>query len=226
MYRAALALATADLDGTITHAREALSLAPQDDALARAAAGALAGLASWSTGDLSGAHAAYTESIAGLTSAGFLADVLGCTITLGDIRRTQGQLAAALRTYQHALDLTAPAPGTEPLTRNGRHARRNGRGAARAQRPRAPHGSTWPSASVSVSTTACRRTRTAGGSSWLGCAKPKATSTTRSRCSTRPNASTPATTPRTCSQSRRCEPGYGSGAASSLTRKSGPGNGS
>src|SRR6266516_2627670 len=79
------------------------------------AAVALAGLASWSTGDLPGAHAAYTESVAGLTSVGFLADVLGCTITLGDIRRTQGQLTAALRTYQRALELTAPAPGTEPL---------------------------------------------------------------------------------------------------------------
>ncbi|MDT4932303.1 MAG: hypothetical protein QOK11_195 [Pseudonocardiales bacterium] len=115
MYRAALALSNADLDGTITHAREALSLAPQDDPLARAAAGALAGIASWNIGDLSGAEAAYTESVAGLTSAGFLADVLGCTITLGDIRRTQGHLAAALRTYQHALDSTASAPGTEPL---------------------------------------------------------------------------------------------------------------
>jgi LuxR family maltose regulon positive regulatory protein len=115
MYRAALALASADLDGTITHAREALSLAPPDDPLARSAAGALAGLASWSTGELAGAYAAYTESTAGLTSAGFLADVLGCTITLGDIRRTQGQLAAALRTYQQALELTASAPGTEAL---------------------------------------------------------------------------------------------------------------
>ena len=115
MYRAALALSNADLDGTITHAREALSLAPQDDPLARAAAGALAGIASWNIGDLSGAEAAYTESVAGLTSAGFLADVLGCTITLGDIRRTQGHLAAALRTYQHALDSTPSAPGTEPL---------------------------------------------------------------------------------------------------------------
>ena len=115
MYRAALALASADLDGTITHAREALALAPSDDPLARSAAGALAGLASWSTGDLSGAHAAYTESVAGLTSAGFLADVLGCTITLGDIRRTQGQLAAAGRTYQQALELTESAASTEPL---------------------------------------------------------------------------------------------------------------
>ncbi|HKC26541.1 MAG TPA: hypothetical protein VKB75_00890, partial [Jatrophihabitans sp.] len=115
MYRAALALANGDLDGTLRHAREALSLAPPDDPLARSAAGALAGLASWSSGDLAGAHAAYTESTAGLTKAGFLADVLGCTITLGDIRRTQGQLAAAVRTYQAALELAASAPGTEPL---------------------------------------------------------------------------------------------------------------
>jgi LuxR family maltose regulon positive regulatory protein len=115
MYRAALALVSGDLDGTITYARAALSLAPPDDALARAAAGALAGLASWTLGDLVGAHAAYSESVAGLASVGFHADVLGCTITLGDIRRTQGQLAAALRTYQQALDVTASAPGSEPL---------------------------------------------------------------------------------------------------------------
>ena len=115
MYRAALALASGDLDGTIAHARHALSVAPPQDPLARAAAGALAGLASWSTGDLAGAYAAYTESVAGLTSAGFLADVLGCTITLGDLQRTQGQLGAALRTYRQALDRAASAPGTEPL---------------------------------------------------------------------------------------------------------------
>ena len=115
MYRAALALASGDPAGTIAHAREALALAPADDPLARSAAGALAGLASWSTGDLAGAHAAYTESAAGLTSAGFLADVLGCTITLGDIRRTQGRLSAAVRTYQRALDLAASVGGGEPL---------------------------------------------------------------------------------------------------------------
>jgi LuxR family transcriptional regulator, maltose regulon positive regulatory protein len=115
MYRAAFALASGDLAGTITHAREALVLAPPHDPVARSAAGALAGLASWSTGDLSGAHAAYTESVAGLTSAGFLADVLGCTITLGDLRRTQGQLTAAVRTYQRALDLAESTADAEPL---------------------------------------------------------------------------------------------------------------
>jgi LuxR family maltose regulon positive regulatory protein len=115
MYRAAVALTRGDLDGTIMHARQSLALAPAQDPLARSAAGALAGLASWSSGDLAGAHAEYTESVAGLTSAGFLTDVLGATVTLGDIRRTQGQLAAAIRTYQQALDLTAVPPGTEPL---------------------------------------------------------------------------------------------------------------
>ncbi|HEX6936203.1 MAG TPA: LuxR C-terminal-related transcriptional regulator [Actinomycetes bacterium] len=114
MFRAALALAHADLDGTVTHAREALSLAPPDDDLTRAAASALAGLASWTTGDLSGAHAAYTESIAGLARVGFVADVLGCCIALGDLRRAQGRLGDAMRTYQWALDLAAPKPGAEP----------------------------------------------------------------------------------------------------------------
>jgi LuxR family maltose regulon positive regulatory protein len=115
MYRAALSLADADLSGTVAHATDALSLAPADDGLTRAAAGALAGLASWSGGDLSGAHAAYTESIAGLRSAGFLADVLGCSITLGDIRCVQGRLEDALSTYTWALDLAASPSSVAPL---------------------------------------------------------------------------------------------------------------
>ena len=36
---------------------------------------------------------------------GFVADVLGCSITVGDIYRTKGRLDHALRTYQEALDL-------------------------------------------------------------------------------------------------------------------------
>ena len=115
MYRAALSLAEADLAGTIAHATDALSLAPSDDGLTRAAAGALAGLASWAGGDLSGAHAAYTESIAGLRTAGFDADVLGCSITLGDIRCAQGRLEDALATYRWALDLAASSSAAGPL---------------------------------------------------------------------------------------------------------------
>jgi LuxR family maltose regulon positive regulatory protein len=115
LYRAALNLAGGDLEGTVTQAREAMSLAPPDDALTRASASALQGLASLTGGDLSRAHAAYTRTVAELTSVGFLADVLGCCITLGDIRRAQGQLGDALRTYQWALGLAPPQSGADPL---------------------------------------------------------------------------------------------------------------
>ncbi len=115
VYRAALALARSDLGGTVSHARQALSLAAPDDDLTRASAGGLAGLASWTTGDLAGAHAAFTETVAGLVRVGFIADVLGCCITLGEIRRTQGRLTDALRTYQWALDLAAGNSAAAPL---------------------------------------------------------------------------------------------------------------
>ncbi len=43
--------------------------------------------------------------MAGLRRAGFVADVLGCSIALADIRITQGRLGEALRTYEQALQL-------------------------------------------------------------------------------------------------------------------------
>ncbi|HET9946019.1 MAG TPA: helix-turn-helix transcriptional regulator, partial [Actinomycetes bacterium] len=114
MYRAALALHAGDLDSAVRHAREALALAPPDEALVRAGAGAIGGLAAWASGDLDSAHAAYTESVAGLGSIGFVADVLGCSITLGDICQTQGRLGDALRTYQQGLELAA-STSPEPI---------------------------------------------------------------------------------------------------------------
>ncbi|MGD9527076.1 LuxR C-terminal-related transcriptional regulator [Pseudonocardia sp.] len=110
MYRAALALGRGDLDATVIHAREALSLAPPDDDLIRAGAGALAGLAAWTAGDIATAHAAYTEAVAGLSGAGFLADALGCSITVGDLWLVRGRLGEARRTFQAGLDLAAGAP--------------------------------------------------------------------------------------------------------------------
>jgi LuxR family maltose regulon positive regulatory protein len=109
LYRAALALRRADLDAAAAHARQALSLTPARDDLTRAAAGALGGLASWARGDLARAEAAYVESVAGLHRAGFVADVLGCCIALGDIRRTLGRLGDAERLHRWALALTDPA---------------------------------------------------------------------------------------------------------------------
>ena len=115
MYSAALALAQGRLQDTVRHAQTALSLAPPEADLNRAAAAALGGLASWTVGDLEAARIAYGESIKGLTRAGFIADVLGCTITVGDIHQTQGHLDAALRAYRDALDLAESAPGAKPL---------------------------------------------------------------------------------------------------------------
>ncbi|HEX8346804.1 MAG TPA: LuxR C-terminal-related transcriptional regulator [Actinoplanes sp.] len=105
MYRAALALIGGDPAGTLDHARRAAGRAPEDDDLTRSSAAALAGLASWTLGDLDAAHRSYTDAAAGLRSVGYIPDVLGCTIALADLETTQGTLNRAQRTYEQALDL-------------------------------------------------------------------------------------------------------------------------
>ena len=190
----------------------ASSLTPASDDLTRAAAGALGGLASWSRGDLAGAEAAYVESVVGLHRAGFVADVLGCCIALGDIRRTLGRPGDAEHLYRWALGLADPAAplrgtadmhvalaGRPDRTRRARRGRRApGHGPAPGRAPRA---------AAEPLPLAGGRGAAARGSG--------ATSTARSRCSTRPNASTTATTRRTWRPCPRCAPGCASGAASS-----------
>ena len=103
VYRAALALARGDVPGTVRHARRTLGLSPADEHLGRASAAALMGLASWASGDLEAGHSGYAECMAGLRRAGHIADTFGCAIALADIRRTQGRLGEAMRTYEQAL---------------------------------------------------------------------------------------------------------------------------
>ena len=105
VYRAALALIAGDIEGTIEHADSALGLAEPSDHLPRGSAAALVGLAHWTVGDLEPASRRYTESIASLTAAGNVSDVLGCSIAVADIQITQGRLGEAIRTYQAGLDL-------------------------------------------------------------------------------------------------------------------------
>ncbi len=107
MYRAGLALVRGDVPATLGHARAAMDRAVDGDHLVRAAASALSGLALWGGGDLEAAHRAYSVCVEGLQRAGHLSDVLGCSITLADIRITQGRLGDALRTYEQALLLGA-----------------------------------------------------------------------------------------------------------------------
>jgi ATP/maltotriose-dependent transcriptional regulator MalT len=63
-------------------------------------------------GDLGAARRAYSVGAEGLRRAGHIADVLGCSITLADIRITQGRLSEALRTYEQALRLASGEDGT------------------------------------------------------------------------------------------------------------------
>ena len=114
LYRAALALARGDGAGTVRHARRALELSPADEHLGRASAAALLGLAFWASGDLEAGHSGYAECMAGLRRAGHIADTFGCAIALADIRRTQGRLGEAMRTYEQALQ-RAPEQGGSVL---------------------------------------------------------------------------------------------------------------
>jgi LuxR family transcriptional regulator, maltose regulon positive regulatory protein len=105
MYRAGQALAQGDAPGTVSHAQRAIELALDDDHLCRASAAGLLGLVYWGSGDLDAAHRAWSACVEGLRGAGFVADILGCSIALADIRSTQGRLGAALRTFEQALQL-------------------------------------------------------------------------------------------------------------------------
>ncbi|KRF34469.1 LuxR family transcriptional regulator [Nocardioides sp. Soil805] len=105
VHRAGLALVRGDVEQTVTHARAALDLVGEEDHVSRGAALALGGLAAWSTGDLETAHTAYAACLVEFELIDHVSDVLGCSITLGDIEVVQGRLRSAARTYRAALDL-------------------------------------------------------------------------------------------------------------------------
>jgi LuxR family maltose regulon positive regulatory protein len=111
LHWAGLSLVAGDSSGTHRHAQLAIARAAPHDHVTRAGASALSGLASWGAGDLQAAHRRYSACVDGLTRAGHIADVLGCSITLGDLLITQGRLGDALATYEHALALAARQPG-------------------------------------------------------------------------------------------------------------------
>ena len=112
MYWAALALVRDDLPATLRHAQLAIDRAAAGDHVVQAGAAGLSGLAYWSGGELEAADRAYSACAQGLRRAGHIADVLGCSVALADIRTTKGRLGDALRTYEQALQLAAPEPGT------------------------------------------------------------------------------------------------------------------
>jgi len=114
IYRSGLSLVQGHVPATMRHARRALELIPGDAHLWQGAAAALLGLAAWTNGDLDAAYDAYAGGMDHLRQADNIADVIGGTLALADIRVTQGQLHRALRLYQQGLDLAAKH-GDPPL---------------------------------------------------------------------------------------------------------------
>jgi LuxR family maltose regulon positive regulatory protein len=105
IYHAGIALVLGDVPNTMTYARQALDLVPEDDYFRRGAAAALLGLAYWTSGDLEAAHRSYAEGMAHLQRAGYISDAIGGSIALADIRMVQGRLLEARRTYERGLQL-------------------------------------------------------------------------------------------------------------------------
>ena len=161
------------------------------------------GWRSGASGDLEAAHRAYSACVEGLQRAGHISDVLGCSITLADIRITQGRLGDALRTYEQALQLAAQEAGTVlrgtadmyvgmsqiACERGDLHAAT----AAPAAQPGAGRAHRAAAEPVPVA-----------GRDGPGPGSRRAIWTARSPCSTRRSACTWATSPRTCGRSRRC----------------------
>ncbi|MDF2721568.1 MAG: helix-turn-helix transcriptional regulator [Paenibacillus sp.] len=105
MYRTGYALASGDLPAVIQHARQVVELASGDDHIQRGAASALLGLAHWTGGDLDAAYRSFADGMASMEMAGNIADAIGGSLALADIRMTQGQLRQAMRTYERGLQL-------------------------------------------------------------------------------------------------------------------------
>jgi LuxR family maltose regulon positive regulatory protein len=111
IHRAGLSLMVGDVTATIEHGRGAIDELGRDDNLGHAAATALMGIAAWRQGDLESAATAYATSMRRFEAEGWVADLLGCAITLADLQWARGRLRDAERTYRDALDLAARQPG-------------------------------------------------------------------------------------------------------------------
>ena len=100
--------------GSLEHARQALQLVAEDDAIGRATGTALVALALWGRGDLEAAHRTFSESLAMMRACGHELDEIRGIFVLGDIRVSQGRLREAASTYESGLRVASEGNFASP----------------------------------------------------------------------------------------------------------------
>jgi LuxR family transcriptional regulator, maltose regulon positive regulatory protein len=101
--RAYHAQALGDIEGTVTYARRALELLPEEDHVRRQQAAGLLGLSCWAKGDLETAGRVFADYTAKLRAVRSIPDAIGTAFVLADIRMAQGHLHEAARTLEQSL---------------------------------------------------------------------------------------------------------------------------
>jgi LuxR family maltose regulon positive regulatory protein len=111
--RAYHAQAVGDPASTVKHAREALDLLPDGDALRRGQATALLGLTAWADGDLETADAVFADYASQLQALDD-PDAISATFVLAEIRTALGRLREASATLEQSIQLATRSEPIQP----------------------------------------------------------------------------------------------------------------